>query len=191
MLEHRGWIRRTPNPDDRRSTLIEITKDGRATADQLLPGIRTLEKSVLSALTQGEREQLLDLLAKILARAAEVAAVQPGPLSGQRIRPARLDGHLCDRLRSTIRVTARAGREYGIRKFPDPEHAQHHRHRPAYPDGYSCEEGAGRAGPALRNSGHGCWNCGKPPAAGARAVLAALAISDGWPPVPSVTPAAE
>ena len=38
----------------------------------------------------------LDLLAKILVRAAEVAAVQPGPLSGQRIRPARLDGRLPD-----------------------------------------------------------------------------------------------
>jgi hypothetical protein len=30
LLEHRGWIRRIPNPDDRRSTLIEITPDGRA-----------------------------------------------------------------------------------------------------------------------------------------------------------------
>jgi DNA-binding MarR family transcriptional regulator len=40
LLERHGWIRRTPNPDDRRSTLIEITDDGRAMADQLLPGIR-------------------------------------------------------------------------------------------------------------------------------------------------------
>jgi DNA-binding MarR family transcriptional regulator len=92
LLEHRGWIRRTPNPGDRRSTLIEITPDGRAITDQQLPGIRTLEKSVLSALTPGERAQLLDLLTKILARAAEVAAGQPEPLSGQRIRPARLGG---------------------------------------------------------------------------------------------------
>jgi len=26
LLEHRAWIRRIPNPDDRRSTLIEITR---------------------------------------------------------------------------------------------------------------------------------------------------------------------
>jgi DNA-binding MarR family transcriptional regulator len=91
LLEHRGWIRRVANPDDRRSTLIEITPDGTAT-DQLLPGIRTLEKSILSALTPGERAHLLDLLAKILTRAAEVAARQPEPLTGQRIRPARLSG---------------------------------------------------------------------------------------------------
>ena len=90
LLEHRGWIRRIPNPDDRRSVLIEITPDGRATADQLLPGIRTVEWSILSALTHDERACLLDLLAKVLARAAEVTAGQPEPLSGQRIRPARL-----------------------------------------------------------------------------------------------------
>ena len=62
-----------PESDDRRSTLIEITPDGRAAADQLLPGIRTLEKSILSALSYEERAHLLDLLAKILTRAAEVA----------------------------------------------------------------------------------------------------------------------
>lgn len=92
LLERHGWIRRVANPDDRRSTLIEITTDGRAAADQLLPGIRMLEKSILSALTPGERDHLLDLLAKILARTAEVAAGQPEPLTGQRIRPTRPGG---------------------------------------------------------------------------------------------------
>lgn len=92
LLERHGWIRRVANPDDRRSTLIEITTDGRAAADQLLPGIRTLEKSILSALTPGERDHLLNLLAKILARTAEVAAGQPEPLTGQRIRPTRPGG---------------------------------------------------------------------------------------------------
>jgi DNA-binding MarR family transcriptional regulator len=90
LLEYRGWIRRIPNPADRRSVLIEITPDGRAAADQLLPGIRTVERSILSALTPGEREHLLDLLSKVLARAAEVAAEPPEPLKGQRIRPTRL-----------------------------------------------------------------------------------------------------
>ena len=92
LLERHGWIRRVANPDDRRSTLIEITTDGQAAADQLLPGIRRLEQSILSALTPGERDHLLDLLAKILARAAQVAAGQPEPLTGQRIRPTRPGG---------------------------------------------------------------------------------------------------
>jgi DNA-binding MarR family transcriptional regulator len=92
LLEHRGWIRRTPNPGDRRSVLIEITPDGRATADQLLPGIRTLERSVLSVLSPDERTCLLTLLGKILTRTTEVSAEHPEPLNGQRIRPTRLDG---------------------------------------------------------------------------------------------------
>ena len=91
LLEYRGWIRRIPNPGDRRSVLIEITPNGRASADQLLPGIRTVERSTLSVLTPDERASLLEMLAKILARAAEVAAGQPEPLNGKRIRPARLD----------------------------------------------------------------------------------------------------
>ena len=48
LLERRNWVRRTPNPDDRRSTLVEITADGRATADRLLPGIRAIELGALS-----------------------------------------------------------------------------------------------------------------------------------------------
>jgi DNA-binding MarR family transcriptional regulator len=92
LLEHRGWIRRIPNPGDRRSVLIEITPDGRAVTDRLLPGIRTLERSVLSALDPAERAYLLDLLSRVLARTAEVAAGPPEPLDGQRIRPARLGG---------------------------------------------------------------------------------------------------
>jgi DNA-binding MarR family transcriptional regulator len=92
LLERRGWIRRIPNPDDRRSVLIEITPDGRATADQLLPGIRSLERSVLSALSPDERACLLNLLGKILTRTAAVAAEHPDPLNGRRIRPPRLDG---------------------------------------------------------------------------------------------------
>jgi DNA-binding MarR family transcriptional regulator len=29
-LERQGWVRRVPNPEDRRSTLIEITSEGQA-----------------------------------------------------------------------------------------------------------------------------------------------------------------
>lgn len=91
LLEQRGWIRRIPNPADRRSVLLEITPAGRATTDRLLPGIRTLERGILSALTPDERARLLDMLAKVLARTAGVAADQrPEPLSGPRVRPARL-----------------------------------------------------------------------------------------------------
>ena len=37
VLERHGWARRSPNPDDRRSTLVEITDEGRASPTGSLP----------------------------------------------------------------------------------------------------------------------------------------------------------
>ncbi len=90
LLEHRGWIRRIPNPEDRRSVLVRITAEGQAAADQLLPGIRELERGTMSVLTKDEQAQLLDLLARILKRSADLAAQPAVPLTGRRNRPPRL-----------------------------------------------------------------------------------------------------
>jgi DNA-binding MarR family transcriptional regulator len=88
-LEWNGWIRRVPNPDDRRSLLIEITDEGRAVADQLLPGIRRLEQRVLGTLSQRELQSLMATLGKVLANIAEVADGEPVRLEGIRIRRPR------------------------------------------------------------------------------------------------------
>jgi DNA-binding MarR family transcriptional regulator len=77
LLERRDWVRRSPNPEDRRSTTVRITAEGRATADRLLPAIRTIEQRALSSLTKTERLQLLDLLAKVLESLASIAAEAP------------------------------------------------------------------------------------------------------------------
>ncbi len=90
LLEYRGWIRRTPNPADRRSVLVQITAEGQATADQLLPGIREIERRTMAGLSREERAQLLDLLARILQQSAELATRPPAPLEGRRNRPSRL-----------------------------------------------------------------------------------------------------
>jgi DNA-binding MarR family transcriptional regulator len=89
-LEQRGWVLRTPNPDDRRSLLIEITDAGRATADVFLPGLHKLERRVMSELDDEERAQLLGLLERVFARANAVMAEPLEPLSGIRHRPTRL-----------------------------------------------------------------------------------------------------
>lgn len=86
-LEHLGWARRIPNPDDRRSVLVEITDEGQAVADRFLPGIRALEQALCSELTSAERATLLKLLGKVLKATAAVAAAEPIPLEGRRIRP--------------------------------------------------------------------------------------------------------
>ncbi|HYX61253.1 MAG TPA: MarR family transcriptional regulator [Streptosporangiaceae bacterium] len=88
-LERLGWARRVPNPEDRRSVLVEITSEGQAVADRFLPGIRRLEQALLSELTSTERASLLRLLGKVLKGAAAVAADEPIPLEGRRNRPER------------------------------------------------------------------------------------------------------
>jgi DNA-binding MarR family transcriptional regulator len=89
-LERQGWIRRTPNPDDRRSVLIEITPEGRELADRFIPGLHIVERRVMSALTRRERHQLLALLGKVLASANALADEPVEPLEGERRRPDRL-----------------------------------------------------------------------------------------------------
>ena len=88
-LDRLGWARRVPNPADRRSVLVEITPEGQAVADRFLPGIRTFEQAVLHHLTRAERATLLKLLGKVLKGTAEIAAAEPVPLEGRRVRPQR------------------------------------------------------------------------------------------------------
>jgi len=89
-LESQGWARRTPHPEDRRSLLVEITAEGRAAADRLLPGIHDVERRVMAALSAAERRHLLRLLGKVAAGAAAIAGEVPQPLDGRRVRPSRL-----------------------------------------------------------------------------------------------------
>jgi len=85
-LERQGLVRRLPNPEDRRSVLVEVTEAGRALCDRFLPGINALQIAVMSDLEPAERQQLLDLLGKVLAGAARVAEQDPTPLTGRRRR---------------------------------------------------------------------------------------------------------
>jgi DNA-binding MarR family transcriptional regulator len=85
-LERQGLVRRLPNPEDRRSVLVEVTDAGRALCDRFLPGINALQIAVVSELEPAERHQLLELLGKVLAGAARVADEEPVALEGRRIR---------------------------------------------------------------------------------------------------------
>lgn len=89
VLERRGWIRRVPNPEDRRSVLIEISEDGYAVADRFLPGVRKIERAVMGDLSTNELAALITILTKILESTARVCAAEPIPLEGRRNRPAR------------------------------------------------------------------------------------------------------
>jgi DNA-binding MarR family transcriptional regulator len=65
-LEQRGYIRRLPDPGDRRSVLVELTDDGRAAWDAAVEVQARKEAFFASALTKREQRELNDQLRKLM-----------------------------------------------------------------------------------------------------------------------------
>src|SRR3954470_3427100 len=64
-LERAGLVARSPDPNDRRGTLIELTPAGPALIDELTPAPRETERSLLAALSADEQAALVELLRKL------------------------------------------------------------------------------------------------------------------------------
>jgi DNA-binding MarR family transcriptional regulator len=64
-LERAGLIERSPDPSDRRGTLIGLTDAGRELIDAVTRPHIANEHHLLSSLTPEEREQLANLLRKL------------------------------------------------------------------------------------------------------------------------------
>jgi DNA-binding MarR family transcriptional regulator len=65
-LEDRGLIRRTDDPDDRRGVLVELTPRGLRMVDAALEHHVETERDLLQGLTATQRNQLADLLRRLL-----------------------------------------------------------------------------------------------------------------------------
>ncbi|MDP4506540.1 MarR family winged helix-turn-helix transcriptional regulator [Nonomuraea turcica] len=65
-LAERGFVERAPDPADRRRNVITVTERGRGHLKRLDKLITELQDDVLAPLTRPEREQLTDLLARVL-----------------------------------------------------------------------------------------------------------------------------
>lgn len=61
-LESAGLVRRSPNPDDRRSHLVEITAAGKELADNTLPGVIEAKSVFYDGLNEREMHHLITLL---------------------------------------------------------------------------------------------------------------------------------
>jgi len=66
QLEKAGLVKRVPDPDDRRGVLVELTPKGRRLHQEAI-GIQAEKEALLAeALTQREKEQLNDLLRRVM-----------------------------------------------------------------------------------------------------------------------------
>ena len=65
-LERKGLVSRSPNPADRRGSLIRLTAAGREIIDTAMTSHTEIEHHLVSTLDQAERAQLESLLRKLL-----------------------------------------------------------------------------------------------------------------------------
>ncbi|MGP3958600.1 MarR family winged helix-turn-helix transcriptional regulator [Nonomuraea sp. 3N208] len=65
-LAERGFVDRAPDPADRRRNVITVTERGRRHLERLDKLITELQDDVLAPLSQPERQQLTDLLSRVL-----------------------------------------------------------------------------------------------------------------------------
>jgi len=65
-LGRAGLIKRIPDPDDGRSVLVELTREGITLVDRVAPQHLANEQTLLAALTEDERRTLAELLRKLL-----------------------------------------------------------------------------------------------------------------------------
>jgi len=69
-IEHRGYLRRTTDPADRRAKIIEFTDQGWATVHRALAALAELEAEIAGRLGEPEVSQLRSTLLQILDRPA-------------------------------------------------------------------------------------------------------------------------
>lgn len=69
-LAEAGYIRREPDPDDKRATLIFLTEKGKERALQVQEERKSLYGGIFDALSEKEKQTLSDLLDKLLKKRA-------------------------------------------------------------------------------------------------------------------------
>jgi DNA-binding MarR family transcriptional regulator len=87
-LEQAGLIARSPDPGDRRGTLITLTDAGRELIDRLTPAHLENERGIIAALSEAEQRELAELLRKLQL------GLPAGPGSTDNRAPATSDSSL-------------------------------------------------------------------------------------------------
>ena len=71
-LEERGLVAREPNASDGRSHHLDLTGEGRAMHDRIMPLAREMEQQLFAPLSAAERAHFSALLAKVRDQAGEL-----------------------------------------------------------------------------------------------------------------------
>jgi len=66
-LEAKGWVRREADLHDRRRKLLWVTPEGERTVQQMKRVVARVQTRILGPLNTAEREQMVRLLAKLVA----------------------------------------------------------------------------------------------------------------------------
>lgn len=78
-LERDGFVKREPDPDDRRMMSVRLTARAEQFLREFLPGHYAVTSALMSTLTESERKTLVHLLTKIQQQAAALNAVHDAP----------------------------------------------------------------------------------------------------------------
>lgn len=76
-VEDEGLVKRLPDPNDRRGTIVRLTAKGRSLADRAIKLHFEALAETLAALDRSERKQLAALLSKLLLSAEQRRAAKP------------------------------------------------------------------------------------------------------------------
>ena len=71
VLGERGLVRRLPNTRDGRSHLLELTEEGAAIHDEVMPMVRAEEAAIFECLDEDEIVQLRSMLDRLLEQSGE------------------------------------------------------------------------------------------------------------------------
>ncbi|MFE1646285.1 MarR family winged helix-turn-helix transcriptional regulator [Microbacterium sp. P01] len=82
-LDRRGWVLRSPDPVDGRSTLATLTESGLTTYRSASPGhVQTVQRLVLDPLTRAQTRQLHLISRRIMSAIRDEEGWRPSPSTG-------------------------------------------------------------------------------------------------------------
>jgi DNA-binding MarR family transcriptional regulator len=82
-LEERTLVERVRHPQDRRAFLIHLTPAGQDLQRKAAAALAGAAEALLAPLDAAERQELIDLLAKVAAHWQQVSVDRPGPDTSQ------------------------------------------------------------------------------------------------------------